>query len=65
MPRELGQLHPRNEINYVKQNYKNIANEHSRPVQTKPDAPKPRNYGKVPEYLNKFNKQRDEEVRQR
>ena len=53
-------------MNYVKQNQRNIINEHQRPAPLSTEeknavVQKPKNYGKVPEYLNKFNREREDE----
>ncbi len=34
-------------------------------IEEKPDAPQHKSYGKVPQYINKFNKQREDAIKQK
>lgn len=66
IPREQGYIAQRQETNYVRQNQRNIVNEHSRPAPLSTEeknaiVQKPKNYGKVPAYIDKFNKEREDE----
>lgn len=55
VPKEYANLNPRHEMNFVKQNQRNIANEHYRPIIPQSEVMQNhKNFGKVPEYLNKF-----------
>ena len=65
MPRDGGYIAQRQDVNYVKQNQRNIVNEHQRPAPPTTEEKnavihKPKDYGKVPQYLNKYKKEREE-----
>ena len=63
---ELNQLNDRKKTNFVKNNFKQAAFDMKPPLQAnKEEVKKPQNYGKVPQYLNKFHKERDDEMKRR
>lgn len=66
---DLAKLNDRKQKNYIKDNLNKAVFDMKPPVKAEKadgDAKKAnKNYGKVPNYLNKFNKQREDEIKQK
>jgi len=58
-------LNERKNVNYVKENYKQAVHEMKPPMKADKEDPKMvnKNYGKVPNYINKFHKEKEDELK--
>jgi hypothetical protein len=62
---DLAQLNERKNVNYVKENHKKAVYDMKPPMKAEKDDHKTvnKNYGKVPNYINKFQKEKEDELK--